>query len=333
MHHAVDHVVEAYGLGTGPWTITPVARGALGQIWKLAGDGRRWAVKELLFGCDEEQVRREAALRDAGENLGIASPRLLANRDGSHVSTLPAQVGGSCVKVYDWVDGSFADPTRPEILTWVGRTLALLHVAGAGASETPVSWYERCPDASDWEALHRKIRGSGLPWSDRLEELAHGRAVELARFVTPAERTGMVTSHLDVQPQNVLVGPAGPVLIDWDNAGPVSPERELASVVYAWSGGNAVNADSARRLVRAYVDAGGPGTIRSLEAFSMLFAIRLNYVQVQAEAAVDPEKTAEQRAFADRQVRDSLDTVPDPTVLSGLVEELESEWGRGRRGA
>ncbi|MFI8228514.1 phosphotransferase enzyme family protein [Streptomyces sp. NPDC085900] len=333
MHHAVDHVVEAYGLGPGPWTITPVARGALGQIWKLAGDGRRWAVKELLFGCDEEQVRREAALRDAGENLGIASPRLLANRDGSHVSTLPAQVGGSCVKVYDWVEGSFADPTRPEILTWVGRTLALLHVAGAGASETPVSWYERCPDASDWEALHRKIRGSGLPWSDRLEELAHSRAAELARFVTPAERTGMATSHLDVQPQNVLVGPVGPVLIDWDNAGPVSPERELASVVYAWSGGNAVNADFARRLVRAYVDAGGPGTIRSLEAFSMLFATRLNHVQVQAEAAVDPGQTAEQRAFADRQVRDSLDTVPDPTALSGLIEELESEWGRGRRGA
>ncbi|MFD8303617.1 phosphotransferase enzyme family protein [Streptomyces sp. NPDC059690] len=324
MRNAVDHVVEAYGLGSGPWTITPVARGALGRIWRLAGDGRRWAVKEMLFGCDEEQVRREAALRDAGERLGIASPRLFANRDGSHVSTLPAQVGGTCVKVYDWVDGSGADPARPEILTWVGRTLALLHIAGAGASETPHPWYERCPDASDWESLCRKIRGHGLPWSDRLEELADGRAGELARFVTPAGRTGLVMSHLDVQPQNVLVTPAGPVLIDWDNAGPVSPERELASVVYAWSG---ANADAARRLVRAYVDAGGPGAIRSVDAFSMVFATSLNYVQVQAEAAVDPEKTAEQRAFGDRQVRRSLDAVPDPTALDGLVKELQSEWG------
>jgi len=326
VRNAVDHVVEAYGLGSGPWTITPVARGALGRIWRLAGDGRRWAVKEMLFGCDEEQVRREAALRDAGERLGIASPRLFANRDGSHVSTLPAQVGGTCVKVYDWVDGSGADPARPEILTWVGRTLALLHIAGAGASETPHPWYERCPDASDWESLCRKIRGHGLPWSDRLEELADGRAGELARFVTPAGRTGLVMSHLDVQPQNVLVTPAGPVLIDWDNAGPTTPARELASAVFAWSGRNRPNPDAARHLVRAYVAAGGPGTIRTPHAFSMLLATSLNYVHVQAEAAADQTRTPDERAFADDQVRTSLTALPDLPTLSLLIKELAPEW-------
>jgi Ser/Thr protein kinase RdoA (MazF antagonist) len=326
MRDAVDHVAELYGLGPGPWTMTPVTRGALGQIWRLSGAGSHWAVKEMLFGCEEDQVEREAALRDSAERLGIASPRLLANREGAHVSWLPARLGGSSVKLYEWVDGTEADPARPEILSWIGRTLALLHVAGAGTSRTPVSWYETCPREADWEELHARTAAAGLPWSDELARFAAGPARELARLVTPADRSGLVTSHLDVQPQNVLVGRDGPVLIDWDNAGPTAPERELAWMVCAWSGGNRLNTDSARRVVRAYVEAGGPGRIRSLEAFSTLAATSLNYVQVQAEAAVRPTNTAQQRKFGEKEVARCLRGLPEPAALSRLIKELEREW-------
>ena len=329
MYDAVSRLAEVYALGSGPWTITPVTRGALGQIWKLSGNGREWAVKEMLFGCDEQQVRQEAGLRDTSERLGIASPRLFANRDGAYVSKLPARFGGSSVKLYDWVDGKQADiraaGSRPELLGWVGRTLALLHVAGAGASAIPDSWYEQCPRAEDWAKLGERLHNSGLPWSDTVARF-DGPAAELARFVTPADPGNLVTSHLDVQPQNVLVGRDGPVLIDWDNAGSTSPDRELASVVYTWSGGNELDMDAARRLVRAYVNAGGPGTLRSLDSFSMLFTTSLNYIYVQAEAAVDPEKTAAQREFGDTQVRNSLRSLPDPAALSRLVEELSAQW-------
>ncbi|MCD9873197.1 phosphotransferase enzyme family protein [Streptomyces guryensis] len=326
MHNAVDHLVEAYGLGSGPWTLTPVTRGALGQIWKLSGHSSTWAVKEMLFGCDERQVQREAALRDASERLGITSPKLLANREGSPVSRLPPRAGGSSVKLYEWIDGTGADPARPEILSWVGRTLALLHVAGAGTSEAPGSWYETCPRKADWEELHRRTDAAGLPWSDALARFAAGPAGELARLVNSADRSALVTSHLDVQPQNVLLGPAGPVLIDWDNAGPTAPERELAWIVFAWSGRNRLNADSARRVVRAYVAAGGPGRIRDLDAFSTLVATSLNYIQVQAEAAVDPAKTVEQREFGKTEVARSLRSLPEPAVLGRLIKELEPEW-------
>ncbi|MFF4500909.1 phosphotransferase enzyme family protein [Streptomyces sp. NPDC001401] len=326
MRNAVDHLVEVYGLGAGPWTMTPVTRGALGQIWKLSGRSSTWAVKEMLFGCDEHQVQREAALREASERLGIASPKLLANRDGAHVSWLPPRLGGSSVKLYEWVDGAGADPARPEILSWVGRTLALLHVAGEGASEAPSSWYETCPQEADWEELHQRTGAAGLPWSDALARFAAGPAGELARLVTAADRSALVTSHLDVQPQNVLLGPEGPVLIDWDNAGPTAPERELAWIVFAWSGRNRLNADSARRVVRAYLEAGGPGRIRGLDAFSTLVATSLNYIQVQAEAAVDPAKTLEQREFGETEVARSLRNLPEPAMLSRLIKELEREW-------
>jgi Ser/Thr protein kinase RdoA (MazF antagonist) len=333
MYAAVDHVTKAYGLvsgmgsdrGCGPWTIEPVTRGALGRIWKMSGPSGDWAMKEMLFGCDEHQVRREAALRDASEALGIASPRLLRNSEGAHVTRLPPHLGGACLKLYDWVDGTGADPTAPETLAWVGRTLALLHTAGAGATEAPSAWYDKCPSTSDWRALHRKTADSALPWSDALAAFAD-RATALSRQVTPADRTDLVTSHLDVQPQNVLAGRNGPVLLDWDNAGSTTPGRELASVVYAWSGRNRPNVDAARHLVRAYVEAGGPGTIRTLNAFSMLLATSLNYIHIQAEAAVDPTRTPDERAFGDDQVRTSLSALPDLPKLSLLIKELAPEW-------
>jgi hypothetical protein len=315
-------MAETYALGAGPWTMAPVTRGALGQIWKLSGNGSSWAVKELLFGCDEEQVRREAALRQAAENLGIASPRLIPSRHGTYVSQLTPSSDGSYAKLYDWIDGTEADASDPDVLDWFGRTMALLHTAGEGARETPDSWYQRCPEHADWEDLHNKVLQAGLPWADALGRFIDTRAEELARWVSPSGPGDLVMSHLDLRPQNVLVGPAGPVLLDWDNAGPVSAERELARAVYVWSGGNEVNPDSARRLARAYRSAGGRATITGPQSFSMLFATDLNYLYVQAECAVDPAVTAAKREFASDQVVASLRSMPEPAVVSRLAGEL-----------
>ncbi|MFF8935930.1 aminoglycoside phosphotransferase family protein [Streptomyces paradoxus] len=322
-NHTAASIAEAYALGPGPWTMTPVTRGALGQIWKLSGNGSSWAVKELLFGCDEAQVGREAALRDSAAGLGIASPRLFRDRHGAPV-TRPGSPGGSWVKLYDWVDGTRADASDPEVLDWFGRTMALLHRADEGAAGTPSDWYERCPDDADWEDVLKKVRDAGLPWSQELARFVATSAPRLARWVAPSAPGGLVTSHLDLQPQNVLVGPDGPVLLDWDNAGPVAAEREFARAVYVWSGGNEVNTDAARRLARAYRDAGGRAVVTGPESFSMLFATALNYIHVQAGTAVDPALTAAQRAFAGDEAVRWLRTAPDLAAVALLLDALDA---------
>ena len=53
MRDTAELIAETYALGAGPWTLTPVTRGAMGQIWTLSASGSSWAVKALLFGCDE----------------------------------------------------------------------------------------------------------------------------------------------------------------------------------------------------------------------------------------------------------------------------------------
>jgi aminoglycoside phosphotransferase (APT) family kinase protein len=228
------------------------------------------------------------------------------------------------VKLYDWVDGTKADASDPGILDWFGRTMALLHTAGQGASETPDSWYERCPQDVEWKALHKQVRQAGLPWAEALGRFIDTSAAELAHWVTPADTGDLVTSHLDLQPQNVLVGRDGPVLLDWDNAGVTSAEREFARAVYVWSGGNHVDIDSARRLARAYRSAGGGAAVTGPQSFSMLFATALNFVYVQAECATDQTVTAAQRDFASRQVVASLRSMPDLEAVSRLAAALDA---------
>lgn len=329
MRSRAGFVADVYGLvgRAWEWEMVPVARGALGRIWRLSdGSGAAWAVKELLFGCDEEQVAREAALRNAAQELGIAAPRFHADRDGAYVTRLPETMGGSYMKLYDWVDGSEADPRDPENLAWCGRTLALLHRAGEGAKEPVNDWYERCPGEADWAAVCAGARRAGVPWADALERFAATEAAELARHVTPSAGADTVISHLDMRPQNVLVGPSGPALLDWDNAGPVPAARELARAVYVWAGGNDFRADSARRLVRGYLDAGGPAVVEGVESFSLLVATDLNYLRVQAECAIDPQETPEQREFASGQVAGLLGNLPDPAAVARLARVLAAEW-------
>ena len=331
MHDTADLIAETYALGAGPWTLTPVTRGALGQIWKLSGNGSSWAVKELLFGCDEEQVGREAALREASEGLGIASPRLMRNREGAYVSHLSAGSGSdsgpsadSHVKLYDWIDGTPADVSDPDVLDWFGRTMALLHRAGEGERELPSSWYERCPEDAEWKELHGKVRRAGLPWADDLGRFIATSARELAPWVTPSDPADLVTSHLDLQPQNVLIGRDGPVLLDWDNAGSASAERELARALFTWSGGNEGNVEAGVRVARAYRSAGGRAVVRGPQSFSMLFATALNYVRVQAECAIDPTVTAAQREFGSGQAVAAMGWVPE----LGVVSRLSAAVGR-----
>lgn len=317
-------IAEAYSLGGGRWSLSPVTRGALGQIWKLSDGEVSWAVKELLFGCDEEQVGKEAALREAAEQLGIASPRLMVNRDGSYVTRVPSASGGSHVKLYDWIDGAPADASDPAVLDWFGRAMALLHRAGEGTDEMPNPWYTRCPQEAEWKDLHEKVERAGLPWAGELERFIGSSAVELGRWVSSADPVDVVTSHLDLRPQNVLVGVDGPVLLDWDNAGPASAEQEFALAVYVWAGGNDVDVARARRVALAYRRAGGRAVVSGPQSFSMLFATAVNYIRVQAECAIDPDVTSAQRAFASGQVVDSLLRVPDLAVVSRLASALET---------
>jgi thiamine kinase-like enzyme len=70
----------------------------------------------------------------------------------------------------------------------------------------------------------------------------------------------------------VLVDGSGElVLLDWDDAGPASPGRELARLLANWHVHDGQpDATAVPRTLAAYQAAGGPGRIRDEHSFAML---------------------------------------------------------------
>jgi hypothetical protein len=95
-------------------------------------------------------------------------------------------------------------------------------------------WFFRVPTAEDWAATVDRCLQSGRPWADDLRR-AIPALLELSEYVEDLDPTRLVLTHTDFQRQNVLVESGGRfVLLDWDDAGPMTPTRSLAGALDSW---------------------------------------------------------------------------------------------------
>jgi Ser/Thr protein kinase RdoA (MazF antagonist) len=77
------------------------------------------------------------------------------------------------------------------------------------------------------------------------------------------------TCHLDLWADNLRRSDGRPFVIDFDNAGPGDPAREIAMVTFEFGCGDAVRQ---RALYDAYVAAGDPGRIRDRDDLGLAVA-------------------------------------------------------------
>ncbi|MEV0201641.1 aminoglycoside phosphotransferase family protein [Nonomuraea sp. NPDC050691] len=317
---------EAYGWGEDVM-VTAGPRGALGQIWRVEAGAARYALKEI-FAEPPSAALVEAELdftrRAAG--AGVRMPASLPDRAGRHLLAVP---GGGWLRLYEWVDLRPVDPADRATPDELGALLARLHrCAPATAVEagggSPHPWYDRAPAPGAWERAASSDAGWAGRLADRLAWLA-----ELAAVVAPADPAGMIVCHRDLHPENVLAGPGGGlVVVDWDNLGPAAPGRELAGALFDWfCDGPGPDLDAMRRMYEVYVREGGPGRITGPADFSMLVASRLNFLLEQTGVALDPEAEPRHRAWAEREIDESLRILPDPRWLAEVPDLL---GGRGR---
>jgi hypothetical protein len=258
-------IAAAFGLAGTVGELVAVAGAWSNRVFRLEVGDAAFAVKELLdtwrepswFDRLDDAWRFELAAIEAGTD----APEPIPNpADGGWRADVE-RVGGretATVRVHRWVDAEPAPPgvASAALATWSGATLARLHALGV-VPHRPELFTGWSPEAFDrWASLVAAADDAGVSWLD----LAHRAtpAVEVIRQLFDEVATGRGVepmSHRDVDQKNILVGAAGPLLCDWDVAGPVDPREELVDV--ALSMARWEQPAIARTVLDAYRDAGG----------------------------------------------------------------------------
>jgi Ser/Thr protein kinase RdoA (MazF antagonist) len=198
--------------------------------------------------------------------------------------------------------------------------LGRLHACALPPRGEADPWYDTVPDPAAWDQLADSALAHRAPWAAPLAGRI-GLLRELSTLVTPQAGEPLITCHRDLHPENVLVDGSGElVLLDWDDAGPASPGRELACLLVAWNVHDGKpDAAAVRSTLAAYQSAGGPGRIRDEQSFGMLIACMLNFLQSQAGVALDPH-AAGHRQHADDEISDTLARLPTPGLIAQLID-------------
>jgi Ser/Thr protein kinase RdoA (MazF antagonist) len=251
MRHAramhAQTVADAFGLGRAASLSDPVARGELGEIRRLETDHGTFAVKQRFETWPASEAETSTAYHRVCWEAGIATPEPLRAMTGGFT----AQVDGDQVRAYTWAELADPDPTLDPAA--VGTLVARLHqVRHPWPTSNVDPWFEAPIGRAEWSALLEASRAAGAPHGDRLAELLPG-LLTIEELLTPMRP--VQTCHLDLWADNLRRSDGRPFAIDFDNAGPGDPSREIAMVILEFGRGDAMRQ---RTLYDAYLAENGP---------------------------------------------------------------------------
>lgn len=262
-------VAAAFDLGDAvePWT--PVAGGRSHLVWRLRTTRGTWAVKRLNRSREDWWMRDylvAARIQLDAHARGFPMPRPVHPLEPVAPLLADVRVGEEVESflVHEWHDGT---PSTEDLSPWVGAVLASLHRRpGSGGQDWPPhpveewrEWLDEAPDSDFTEA----VRGY-------LPDVAEAWSIATA----PADLTP-VDTHRDVKPDNVLRTATGPLLLDWDGAGPEYAEWELtrSAIYFSHLGEDRAAFD---RVIGSYEEAGGRRPPASATSFAGLLRVYLS---------------------------------------------------------
>ena len=254
-----DEVAAAFGLGEPMGPMVAAARGWGGHnvICRLHSTAGVWAIKVVGRELDE-LMTEHFEIEVAAFNGGIPMPRPIpALSSGSC-----AQVGGQLVRCHEWIDGAAMtnEETTVAEAHRMGEIMARLH--GLHLPWSPRFDSQSVIEELTWAELAQAGSRRGARWAHIVTaNLAALEAISAAAAGWRIQdRSGLlVGSHRDLNAHNVLFGPAGLSLVDWDAAGPIYPAWELANYATLWSArpDGSYDPEAILSFLAGYLEGGG----------------------------------------------------------------------------
>ena len=310
MPEAAAHLA-AWGLADAPARLVATRENTVYRVETLDGPA---ALRIRRPGYrTHAEIRSELAWMAALGKAGLAVPRPIPNRDGAYLH----EAGGTVADTVTWVtgepmgiDGALTDmPDLADRYAALGRITARLHDlsdAWAGAADVVRPSWDADGLLGAEPLWGRFWENPTLSLDDRaLINTAKARAAAHLNAAAAELDYGLI--HADLVPENVIFGPDGPALIDFDDSGWGFRAFELATIA-----NRAMRHPDGPVLVAALIQgytAIRPADIHALPLFQLLRAFTyLGWIIPRMAEPGGQARAARFRAFATDQARLYLET-------------------------
>jgi hypothetical protein len=302
-------IADAFALGRPTSDLVAYSYSSL-PTWTLDTVSGRVLVKRVSCDGWRDELDRAMGFEQRAMDVGIDMPRPI--RPVAPVFGYVASVEGlGQVRAYEWIEGRPLAGTD-DVAEWLGATLARLHgIAALGRAEP--QWYGLHSE-QQWRAWLMSGLEQRCSWAPILRRRLADVLTATAWIGHAFQSAGdYVMTHRDVEPWNVLMTPGGPVLVDWDTAGPDSAglEAAQAAVVFAGRGRAEPDADAVRRTLVSYEHHGGRPARHGRDALARRAGLRLNRLSERLRISLgQQEPGSASRAHAEARAGEQLEELP-----------------------
>jgi Ser/Thr protein kinase RdoA (MazF antagonist) len=309
---AAAAIAQAFGLSQPIRDLVP-HRYRTSPTWLLETRDARFLVKLVPVAGREEQVQQAALFERQVAESGVDTPRVVLPV-GEAVGSAAAVDGVGWVRVYQWVDGRDLHDDD-DVTHWLARTLATIHAIEPVTAPEPFI-YGLHP-SEQWNRWLEAGERAAKPWAPVLRG-ALPAIREMSGWISAAlnRADDYVLTHRDVEPWNVMMAADGPVLIDWDPAGPDSASLETCHAAYAFATRGSQPkpgrlADDLAATITAYIGAGG--TIRpDGDLFARRIGMRINRLGWRLSISVGAEPLGpNELSEIDRRAVEQIQELPE----------------------
>src|SRR6185295_4462798 len=191
MLDAIDaaQIADRYALGNNAVLSGPVARGEVGQVWRLTTSRGSWAIKEPFERPSADESRDDAAFQDQVFASGVLMPKVVRTTAGDVL----AELESATVRVYQWVDLKVRDAMLDAAT--VGRIVAAIHSVRYMGSNPVDPWYTDAVGGERWDDLIGQLATAGADFAGLLAE-QRDELVALEELLEPP--ADLQTCHRDL---------------------------------------------------------------------------------------------------------------------------------------